>query len=115
MTDLRSIRFDPELSEGARNAVRICLRIQPHEKVTVITDIACQEIAASIVNELESAGSQYTWFVLEDLADRPLVDMPVPGLEGMETSDVSIYAVRAQTNELKTRMQMTDVVNRRRM
>ena len=115
MTDLRSIRFDPELSEGARNAVRICLRIQPHEKVTVITDIACQEIAASIVNELESAGSRYTSFVLEDLADRPLVDMPVPVLEDMETSDVSIYAVQAQTNELKTRMQMTDVVNRRRM
>ena len=33
----------------------------------------------------------------------------------METSQVSIFAVQVQPNELHTRMQMTDVVNRRRM
>ena len=33
----------------------------------------------------------------------------------METSEVSIFAVQVQRNELKSRMQMTDVVNRRRM
>ena len=33
----------------------------------------------------------------------------------MESSEVSIYAVQAQANELRTRMQMTDVVNRRKM
>ena len=33
----------------------------------------------------------------------------------METSQVSIFAVQAQMNELQTRMQMTDVVNRRKM
>jgi aminopeptidase len=52
---------------------------------------------------------------LEDLAPRPLTDMPAAVLEDMETSDVSIFAVRAQQNELRTRMQMTDVVNRRKM
>ena len=30
-------------------------------------------------------------------------------------ADVSIFAVKAQANELRTRMQMTDVVNRRKM
>jgi leucyl aminopeptidase (aminopeptidase T) len=33
----------------------------------------------------------------------------------METSDVSIFAVQVQANELGSRMQMTDIVNRRRM
>jgi aminopeptidase len=33
----------------------------------------------------------------------------------METSQVSIFAVHVQHNELKSRMQMTDIVNRRRM
>jgi aminopeptidase len=33
----------------------------------------------------------------------------------MESSQVSIFAVVAQKNELRTRMQMTDVVNRRHM
>ena len=58
---------------------------------------------------------RYTPFVLEDLAPRPLDNMPAPVLEDMESSQVSIYAVLAQPNELKTRMQMTDVVNRRKM
>jgi aminopeptidase len=112
MTDLRSIPFDPELSPGARNAVCVCLKVQPSEKVTVITDLACQEIAASIVHELDALGIQFNPFVLEDQAQRPLAEMPAPVLEDLETSQVSIYAVQAQTNELKTRMQMTDVVNR---
>lgn len=112
---LWSLEFDPELTPGARNAVRTCLRIQPHEKVTVITDKACQEIAASLIKELEEVGSPYNVFLLEDLAPRPLVDMPQPVLEDLETSQVSIFAVQAQTNELRTRMQMTDVVNRRKI
>ena len=50
---LRDIAFDPELDPGARNAVECCLRIQPQEKVTLITDRACQEIGASLAHELE--------------------------------------------------------------
>ncbi len=41
--------------------------------------------------------------------------MPQVVLDDMETSDVSIFAVQVQMNELKTRMQMTEVVNRRQM
>jgi len=112
---LRDIAFDPELTPGARNAVESCLRIQPHEKVTLITDRACQEIGASLARELERLGTQYNAFILEDLAPRPLKDMPQAVLDDMETSDVSIFAVKVQANELRTRMQMTDVVNRRKM
>jgi len=109
------IPFDPEFSPGAHNAVHVCLRIQAEEKVTLITDWACLEIAASIAAELDKVGAPYNTFVLEELAQRPLVDMPQPVLDDMETSQVSIFAVVAQKNELRTRMQMTDVVNRRKM
>jgi len=115
MTELRTIRFDPEYTPGAHNAVHVCLRIQPSEKVTVITDQASLEIAASLVAELELLGAPYRSFVLEELAPRPLMDMPAPVLEDLESSQVSIYAVVAQPNELRTRMQMTDVVNRRKI
>jgi leucyl aminopeptidase (aminopeptidase T) len=100
---------------GARNAVHACLRIQPGERTTVITDEVTAEIAASIVHELEIAGLEYNALVLEDYAPRPLKDMPAEVLADMELSQVSIFAVQAQMNELKTRMQMTDVVNRRKM
>src|SRR5580692_2418837 len=115
MNELKSVKFDPEYIPGARNAVQVCLRVQPHEKVTVITDHASREIAASIAAELQTAGAAYRAFVLEDLGARPMADMPAPVLEDLESSQVSIYAVVAQKNELRTRMQMTDVVNRRKM
>lgn len=112
---LKSLSFDPELTPGARNAVSVCLRVQPHEKVTVITDEATAEIAASIVNELERIGAPYRAWLLEDLAPRPLADLPPEIAQDLETSQVSIFAVQAQTNELRSRMQMTDIVNRRRI
>ena len=112
---LNTIPFDSELTPGARNAVRVCLRVQPSEQVTVITDEASLEIAAAIVRELEQVGSPYHAFVLEELAERPLVKLPREILEDLETADVSIFAVRVQPNELQSRMQMTEVVNRRKI
>src|SRR5689334_16069745 len=107
---LATIPFDPEFKPAAHAAVTQCLRIQADEKVTLITDLACEDIAASIANELDENGIEYNAFVLEELAPRPLTDMPRPVLDDMETSQVSIFAVRAQQNELGSRMQMTDVV-----
>ncbi len=107
--------FDPELTPGARNAVRVCLRVQPSEKVTVITDEVSLEIAAAIVHELEEVGCRYQTWVLEDVATRPLTDFPLVIAEDLESSQVSIFAVQAQSNELKSRMQMTDVVNRQKI
>jgi leucyl aminopeptidase (aminopeptidase T) len=107
--------FDPEYSEGARNAVGVCLRVQRDEKVCVITDEATMEIAAAIVKELQRIGSPHRVWVLEDLAQRPLKDLPQEILADLETSQVSIFAVWAQRNELRTRMQMTDVVNRQKI
>ncbi|MGB8773431.1 MAG: aminopeptidase, partial [Terriglobales bacterium] len=112
---LNQLAFDPQLSPGARNAVRVCLRVEPSEKVTVITDEVSLEIAAAIVHELEDIGCPYQTWVLEDVATRPLTDLPLPIAEDLETSQVSIFAVQAQTNELKSRMQMTDIVNRRKI
>jgi aminopeptidase len=112
---LSNIPFDPELTPGARNAVNVCLRIQPGEKVTVTTDEATKEIAASMVRELESVGAKYRAWVLEDLAPRPVTDFPREIAADLETTQVSIFAVQAQANELRSRMQMTSIVNRRKI
>ncbi len=106
---------DPELLPGARNAIRVCLNVQPRERVTVITDRECEDIAASLVHEIEQVGAPYKMFVLEDVASRPLAALPAVIADDMERSDVSIFAVHVQTNELRSRMDMTDIVNRRRM
>jgi aminopeptidase len=112
---LEDFPFDPELTPGAHNAVFVCLKAQPTEKVTLITDEACREIAASLASELRACGCSYRSFVLEEVAERPLSDMPRVILDDMESSQVSIFAVKAQANELKTRMQMCEVVNRKKL
>jgi leucyl aminopeptidase (aminopeptidase T) len=107
--------FDPELAPGARNAIQVCLNVRPHERVTVVADRACEEIAASLVKEIEAVGAPYHVFVLEEEAPRPLTGLPATIAADMERSQVSVFAVQVQPNELASRMQMTDIVNRRRM
>jgi len=114
-TRLNQIPYDPEFTPGARNAVKVCLRVQPSERVCVITDDRTLAIAAAIVHELETMGAPYRSWVLEEVAERPLIGLPQSILDDLEKSQVSIFAVQAQKNELKSRMQMTEVVNRRKI
>jgi len=110
-----NIPFDPEYTPGAYNAVNVCLRVQPSEQVCVITDEVTLEIAAAIAQELEKLGATYHTWVLEELAKRPLTDMPHEILADLEISQVSFFAAQVQPNELRSRIQMTDVVNRRKI
>ena len=114
-TDLRTVPFPADFREGAQNAVTTCLRIQPEERVTLIADEATLAIAGAMAAELDRLGCTWNGFILEELAQRPLAKMPAEVLADMEQAQVSIFAVQVQPNELGSRMQMTDVVNRRRM
>ena len=107
--------FPAEFIPGAHAAVTGCLRVQASEKVTLIADLSTLPIAAALATELQAVGCRWQAFVLEEQAARPLTSMPAAILSDMETSDASIFAVTVQQHELKSRMQMTDVVNRRRM
>ena len=114
-TSLENISFDPELTPGARNAVNVCLKVQPNERVTIITDEATKEIAASMAQELDRVGAAYRAWILEEVAPRPLSGLPSIIADDLELSQVSIFAVQAQANELRSRMEMTDIVNRRKI
>ena len=102
---------DPELLPGARNAVRVCLRLKPDERITIITDEATREIAAALQHEVEEVGSNYSIFSLEHHARRPLKFMPEIILDDLALSQVSIFAAQTQPGELGSRIEMTAVVN----
>jgi leucyl aminopeptidase (aminopeptidase T) len=104
-----------DLQPGARNAIRVCLDVQPHERVTVVTDEACAHIADALIREIDEVGAASHVFVLESLAPRPLAGLPAAIVDDLELSGVSILAAHAQTNELGSRIQLTDIVNRRRI
>ncbi len=108
-------RIDPELVPGARNAIDVCLRLKRHERITIITDAATREIAAALQQEVERVGADYSLFMLEEHAPRPLRDMPQNILADLARSQVSIFAAQTQPGELPARTQMTDVVNRHRI
>lgn len=112
---LDDITLRPELLPGAQNAIRSCLRLQPDERITIITDRETAEIAKALVSEVEQVGSEHSVFVLEDYAPRPLTGMPLPVLEDLAKSQVSIFAAQALHGELGSRIAMTDVVNRQKI
>src|SRR5260370_42312563 len=92
---LNKLAFDPQLTPGARNAVRVCLRVQPSEIVTVITDEVSLEIAAALGRGLEEGGCRYPTWVLEDVAARPRTGLP-PGIAGgLGASPGSVFACGA--------------------
>ena len=107
--------FDPALILGAHNAIHVCLKLQRDERLTLITDLASAEIAAALVAEIEKTGAAYNVLVLEEYGERPHRDMPAAVLEDLAQSQVSIYACITQAGELRTRMQMMDVINPRRI
>lgn len=111
LKDRSVTEIDAELQPGARNAVRVCLRLSPEERVTIITDTESLDIAAALEREIREVGSPYSVFVLEEHADRPLIDMPANILDDLAKSRVSIFACVAQQGELRSRIQMTDVVS----
>jgi len=108
-----NIDIDPELMPGAHNAVSVCLQLTPEERVTIITDEATCDIAAALRAEVEEIGSEHAVFVLENYATRPLTAMPQSILDDLAQSQVSIFCAESQPGELASRMQMSDVVNKR--
>jgi len=112
---LAEIPFDSEFLTGARNAVRVCLGVQPGERVTVITDDESAPIAAALRHELRTLRADHRVWVLEQEGERPLADMPRVIMDDLETASVSIFCAQAKTGELPSRIRMTEVVNRRKI
>src|SRR5437588_4583757 len=107
--------IDAELAPGARNALRVCLQLQPDERITIITDEATRDIAAALQAEVEEIGSDHAVFVWENYSSRPAPHMPERILEDLAQSQVSVFAAQSQRGELGARRDMTAVVDRHRI
>jgi aminopeptidase len=114
LTELPSV-YAEELAPGARNAVRTCLRIAPHERVVLVTDMETEEIAASLADQVRQVGADLDVHVMEDYGPRPMLAVPAPVREALERADVSIYAGQPKSGELAFRRELTDVIDRRQI
>src|SRR5438874_12237174 len=104
--------IDAELAPGARNALRVCLRLQPDERITTITDEATRDIAAALQAEVEEIGSDHAVFVWENYDSRSLTKMPRPILDDLAQSQVSTFAAQSAPAERTASRDMTGVVSR---
>jgi aminopeptidase len=111
-TSLEGVTYDPRYKHAAENAIRVCLRVQPGEHVTMIADQETLAIAASLFDELKTTGADVHTFVVEDYAERPMQHMPHEILDDLAKAQVSIYCMQGQTGELTTRKEMMAVVNK---
>ena len=114
MTELREA-YAADLAPGARNAVRTCLRVQPHERVALVTDLETEEIAASLADQIRQVGAAVDAHVMESYGPRPMLTIPDAIREALERADVSIYAGQPKTGELAFRRALTAVVDRRQI
>jgi len=109
------LSYDSSLEPGARNAAFICLKIQPHEHVVIINDRERLSIGAALSDAVRKTGASMDFFVLEDHCERPSETLPPEIAADLERADVSIFCAGAAPGELRLRMAMTDIINRRRM
>jgi leucyl aminopeptidase (aminopeptidase T) len=107
--------FSPELAPGAKNAVDVCLAIAPGEQVALIADEYSREVAASLAAALDEAGARPECLLIEQLAPRPLAAAPREVLQALNAADAGILCVQPLQGELTARMQIVEVVERRRI
>lgn len=112
---LLDLAHEPAFDEGARNAVEVCLGVAPGERLVLITDRDAMGIGSALAARAAASGADLRAFVLEDLVSRPMSGLPEPVAEALEEADVSLYAAAAQPGELQARIEMTAIVNRRKI
>ena len=101
--------------QGARNAVATCLAVRPTEHVALIADSASAAVAASIAAALEECGCPWKGILVEDVAARPVLGLPEPVRQALETTVVGILCIQPQPGELAMRMAMVEIVERRQI
>jgi aminopeptidase len=72
-----------DFGPGARNAVRVCLNVSGADRVAVVRDRVCAEIADAIEEEVRATGAEIRSWTMEDHVKRPATEFPRAIAEGI--------------------------------
>jgi aminopeptidase len=106
--------IDTAVREGARNAVRVCMNVQPQDRVFVFTDDETLGIGQAFVDEAKALGAEAMLRRLEEYATRPITSVPpgmVPDVEAFAPT-VTLYAASSRPGEVGYRMQLSAHLHR---
>lgn len=104
---------DPSLADAGRTAVEVSLGLRPDDIVTIVTEEAGRPLAAAMLSAVLPHGPKTGAFLLERHGKRPLTKFPAEILAALETSTVTILVVTPLAGELRARLQLLEIVNRR--
>jgi aminopeptidase len=92
------------LTEGARNAVEVCMSVKNGEHVLILTDRATLEVGKAIADAAEKTSrGNVKLLILEDYTERPAKELPKQILELVPWANVTYYAAESQKGELSVR------------
>ncbi len=103
---------DTLFEEGIRNAVQVCMNVNPDDRVLIISDVNTLEIGQALADQSNNLGAESKVIQLEDFGQRPLTDLP-PGLIASLVEfqpTVTFYAAESQEGEVKMRMALTRAI-----
>ena len=106
---------DRDLLPGARNAVEVCLAIQPGERVALVADAGSREVAAALERALADRSARAECVLVETVAPRPMTGAPARVLAAFADADAGLLCMQPQEGELRARMAIVAAVERRRM
>jgi aminopeptidase len=107
--------FPADLLPGARNAIDVCLGIQPRERVALIADEASAQVAAALERALGLRDATADCLLIESVSGRPLRDAPQAARDALERADAGILCIQPMEGELDARRAIVGIVERRRI
>jgi len=92
------------LSEGAKNAVEVCMSVRNGEHVLILTDRPTMDVGEALFHAADKASpGNVKLFVLEDYTERPAKQLPKEVLESLPQANVTFYAAESMPGELAIR------------
>jgi len=90
------------LSQGAKNAVEICMNVKSGENVLIVTDRATLEVGNALKHAAEKVTNDVELFVLEDYGTRPMASLPEEIEKAVPRANVTFWAAESGKGELVT-------------
>ncbi len=103
------------LVPGARNAVQVCLGIQPGQEVFILTDLRTLPVGRALAEEANAVGARCHMAVLEDHVSRPAAHLPPSVMDPLSRAQVALYCVYPQPGELPSRIQVVRCIEEHRI
>ena len=102
--------YDQSLIPGAEQAIKVCLNVQPEQRVFILTDRKTLPVGASIFDIAKTVAKSCKLMIIEDHVERPAQSLPDVIMDELDNCEVCLYCVNPMANELGSRQQFVGKV-----